>query len=521
MTARPDMKPALNESVTNTTLSAAPSGAQVALDPFSDAQIEGLFFPGAGRQETLEQLQHLLRYGPALLVLDGDEGVGKQFLINRMLSTLDPELFELALIQANVLNSPDAISSALSAAWNCPQDLTLQNRQQVLTSTAQAADNESKTLLAIVRQAQHLGPESCLFLRELLAITAGLPVKFLLVVDAVELESVGYLYELISQVPDNFQLTLYPFSLEESKEYLAYRLRTAGLGQVRFNDDQIKQIFNHSLGNVQQINDMAGELLKSNLPSPQPKKPPSNLPKMHLVAVGLMVVVLLTLVLFRGNSEHKLEHKPEHKPEPDAVAQAPISATASSGTLETPPALEASAENTQEITQEITQENNKANTAAESEKRLDGDAPGATQPASEPLPEKEVVQSEEVSDQIPQESPVDTETRVAQPSAEKSILGVTESTEWVLALPKDQYVMQLLGAKEWKTVETFVKRYKDVKNLAYYKMMRQGVPWYVVLQGSFPDHDAASAAVKTLPASLQKQGPWIRKVEVIQGELKN
>jgi len=40
-----------------------------AASPFDDGDVEGLFFPGAGRQEALDQFVHLLRYGPSLLVL--------------------------------------------------------------------------------------------------------------------------------------------------------------------------------------------------------------------------------------------------------------------------------------------------------------------------------------------------------------------------------------------------------------------------------------------------------------------
>ena len=309
MTAQPDTNKNLSDTHGQTAQPES-SEAQPVLDPFDDARIDGLFFPGGGRQDTLEQLQHLLRYGPALLVLDGDAGVGKHFLVNRMIAMLDPELFDLALIQSNVLNRPQDISSALSTAWRCPQELTLENRQQVLTATAQAADSESKTLLAVVRQAQHLSPESCLLIRELLAITAGLPVKFLLVVDAIELESAGYLYELISQVPDNFQLTLYPLTPEETSEYLAYRLRTAGLGQVRFNDEQLLHIHNQTLGNIQQINEMARDLLAATMPTPVPKPATlSGLPKMHLAALAIMAVVLVLLILMRGSKQ----------PEPDKV----------------------------------------------------------------------------------------------------------------------------------------------------------------------------------------------------------
>ncbi|MGB1059344.1 MAG: hypothetical protein ACPGZU_04385, partial [Ketobacter sp.] len=60
--------------------------------PFIDGAVDGLFFPGAGRQDAVQQLTHLLRYGPALLLLYGDEGIGKHFVIDRLLAELDFDL---------------------------------------------------------------------------------------------------------------------------------------------------------------------------------------------------------------------------------------------------------------------------------------------------------------------------------------------------------------------------------------------------------------------------------------------
>ena len=60
-------------------------------DPFTDPPQGAPFFPGAGRAEIVEQLQHLLRYGPGLVVLAGASGVGKETLVDYLLDELDPD----------------------------------------------------------------------------------------------------------------------------------------------------------------------------------------------------------------------------------------------------------------------------------------------------------------------------------------------------------------------------------------------------------------------------------------------
>ena len=45
-------------------------------DPFDNRGIEGLFYPGAGRQECVDQLLHLLRFSNQVLLVSGLEGQG-------------------------------------------------------------------------------------------------------------------------------------------------------------------------------------------------------------------------------------------------------------------------------------------------------------------------------------------------------------------------------------------------------------------------------------------------------------
>ena len=38
-------------------------------DPFAEAGVQGLFYPGGARQESIEQLQHLARFGDCVLLV--------------------------------------------------------------------------------------------------------------------------------------------------------------------------------------------------------------------------------------------------------------------------------------------------------------------------------------------------------------------------------------------------------------------------------------------------------------------
>jgi type II secretory pathway predicted ATPase ExeA len=46
-------------------------------DPFAEGGVQGLFYPGGARQETVEQLQHLSRFSDCVLLVTGIAGMGK------------------------------------------------------------------------------------------------------------------------------------------------------------------------------------------------------------------------------------------------------------------------------------------------------------------------------------------------------------------------------------------------------------------------------------------------------------
>lgn len=77
----------------------------------------------------------------------------------------------------------------------------------------------------------------------------------------------------------------------------------------------------------------------------------------------------------------------------------------------------------------------------------------------------------------------------------KIVVGVSDWFVWLGMFLKGDYVIQLLGVKEWKMVEIFVNCYFGVKNFVYYCMVCYGVFWYVVVQVSYLNYDVVSVVV--------------------------
>ena len=49
-----------------------------------------------------------------------------------------------------------------------------------------------------------------------------------------------------------------------------------------------------------------------------------------------------------------------------------------------------------------------------------------------------------------------------------------------------------------------------MEDMVYVQTQHQGEPWFVVLEGDYPDRDSAREAISSLPDTIQELGPWAR-----------
>ncbi len=92
---------------------------------------------------------------------------------------------------------------------------------------------------------------------------------------------------------------------------------------------------------------------------------------------------------------------------------------------------------------------------------------------------------------------------------------------WLLAQNPSYYTIQLIGLQNEKSVYEFIKKYKLLNQVAYYKTLYHKKDWYPLLYGAYPTRREALSAMKKLPHELGKFSPWIRTFSSIQQIIKS
>jgi len=90
----------------------------------------------------------------------------------------------------------------------------------------------------------------------------------------------------------------------------------------------------------------------------------------------------------------------------------------------------------------------------------------------------------------------------------------------ILDYQPQNYTLQLLGSYSETSAQTFIEENTDSAGYAYFETRFQDRPWFVVVFGSFPDRNAATAAIATLPAAQQALEPWARLLGGIQEDVR-
>ncbi len=467
-------------------------------EPFDDRAIDGLFYPGGGRQECLEQLQHLLRFSDCVVLVTGLEGSGRSTLRDHLARNAESDV-SLCSLDAHLMSDPDSLTDEILDGFGLPRG----GGPEALSDFC-AAD---RLCWLLIDDAHQLSEQEIRFLAELLQRAPGLHLALFASPPLKEI--------LQRRLPDQQALqtlALQPLDAEESRAYLRYRLAIAGLdGPTPFSATQWQQLSQASRGNFSRLHDNARRVLREALSEGRgPGAAP--LPRSHIAVVSMMAVAVAGLYLFNhDDAPPPADTGPriavERQPSRVLPSTVPDDAPVQTPEAETPPtAVEAVRNNPPEPEPEP--ESDAASTAAADEPDAE-DRPAVAAAAPDP--------AQPASD-TPEATGDGSERFVYDSSGRRG--GDPDPDErHLLARQPGDWTVQLMGSHDAQAIRSFREQYS--LSMRRYRKLRNGKDWYVLVYGSYPSRDAAVAGVAALPEPLQRLQPWIRSMADVQAEIRS
>lgn len=487
-------------------------------DPFVEGGVLGLFYPGGGRQEAVEQLQHLARFGDCVLLLGGGAGAGKSSVLRQVQAQGGPDV-ERCIVEAQVMeDAAQLLQRILRGFGVAAAGASVEDGLQALDACCADAVARGRLCWLLVDDAQHLAEDGLRLLARLPAATHG---RLHLVLAA----EPGFGETLRAALPGELkphEIALAPLDAGETYAYVHYRLKTAGLeADSPLTGEEIGLIHRQSGGLPGRINQAARTLLVANVGVV--REPLSRLPVWHLGVVAATLVALLLMYLWNAQEE------------PVPVPRANTGA---------PPALDAGAEETAgaaDLAEDAGIEPAAEPAPQEAPPSTPAPAPAADAPAvagpatASPRPVaaagERAAPAEEPDDDLPaatidivppaREPPA---TVAAAPAAAGAVdppaaaPQATGDEAALLAADPGHYTLQLMATDNAGDARRFLAAHPI--GLQLHRKTVKGRVLYAVVHGDFPTRAAAESALRGLDGAVAAARPWIRRLDAVQAEIR-
>lgn len=494
-------------------------------DPFADGFQSDYFYGGAMRHQLLGQLVHFSRFSEQVVLLLGAAGSGVSTLLAQALSQLQ-EVMDCCCINAEVISTPDQLLAYINQQFNLQLQAPIDTVDLVDALRAiSMIEGDAEQVLIAIDQAHYLPIESFELFREL----------FEQVGDGVQLVFAGeYQVEQLLALSSFSahrikQLELPPLSATDTAEYLLGVLRSVSyIGPQPLSQDQLIVLQEQSGGNLAEINRLAATLLSSR-ERPVRTGLPFGIPVAHLTAIVVLVVAVGLIWWYQGAEREPAVSRYQE------IAPSSNMANVGGATVQTEVAVMVPDATIESGHSGLVERNVDTTEHADVEslgREAQGDAVLSTVPdrRAQVAPLAEEIKAEVVVEVKPKPrvvappAPKKSEQAVVAVAA-KSIeadekVDVPIREQRLLSLVSAEYMLQLMGSVDEDRTRSFVKTYVGRLPVTYFATQLKGKPWYVAVVGPYRDKEQALAAIKQLPAALQKQRPWARTVESVQKEIK-
>ena len=487
-------------------------------DPFAEAGVQGLFYPGGARQESIEQLQHLARFGDCVLLVTAAPGAGKSATIEQFVAQCAPDT-RCAVVEVALLDGPEQILRRILAGFGMAAEgsANLAHDLQRLELFCAQCHDEGLLSWLVFDDAQHLHVDALGLLAPLLERTGG-RLRLLFFAEP------GWDAVLREVLPGTVVhvIGLPAFDRDETLAYIHYRMKTAGLeAEPPFNASELEHIHLWSGGLPGRINGHARQALIEALGVVQ--RPLSTLPVWHF---GVVAVTLLALLLLYAWSAFDDDGAEDAVPRPGPVAG--VVAAPEPVILAEEPAPDAAGgmdvaqAQAEPVDTDVAEEAPAPEQAAADSRAASGPVGAPSPAAAAELKQPPAVEMKQEVPALPPaeraSAPAQLQAPVAAPPPAPAAGSLAADEEYLLSLDGSVYVLQIMGSDDAAQVRRFAARQSLA--LRQYSKMNAGKRWYALVHGEFSDRAAAERAARDIAAQLPGTQPWLRRLDAVQGEIR-
>ena len=572
--------------------------------PFAAVNEDRFLYLDAERAQRLNLLQHMTQYSNLLLIVQGEEGVGKTSLLNRFVKNAHAN-WRICQVTANTMMDAEQLLFQAAQGFGVqqlPQDAG--QLQEMLYARVATIHHNDEIPILIIDDAHELPRDALLAIFNLAdaQIDDANLLRIILFCEP-QIEKILAARDvrpLRDRVTHTMEIP--PLDEDTTAEYLKHRLAVAGFtGGSPFTPKMIRRIYKASQGIPARINTLAHDTLENGdfekeemeeLVHPVRHAPRANKSLVYITGAILLIAVVL---VFQDRINRLFEEAPqevaENVPQPLPEVSVPEEQTRDEGAVQekiiplqavpdtapeavpqshseaetTPPA--ALAEQTVDVPVQSGTAQEDALPMAENvepqpvkpELKLHATEPNPVPASSQQqtitikgegfTPQSEVVVSwADQQRKVPKErvkfvsdtqldmaitvgmQPEDWQVRVAEPQTGQSAAlafrvedmqatARAAQNSWVMAQEPSAFTLQLFATHEAENAEHFMRQHKLAEQGHYFVSQREGRDWFSVVYGAYADKQVAANASKTLPASLAKIKPWVRRFDDIQASV--
>lgn len=512
--------------------------------------------------QRLDLISHLLANTELIPYVQAAEGCGKTRLTHHLAEILDGR-YTIFIIEGETAISAKALRSQLAQATGAAPHEVIDDEQ--LAGQVKALDEQNKTLLILVDDAEHLPAETLSWLTEKITSQADVFISKCVIFSAVDVLALPLSPVLLSTLNDSIQtLDIPPVTLDQLPGFVA---SIDPLKSAVIDESQYAALMKNSSGIIGKILWQLQYLDNSPMPQQEPATAAaSKMKPLYVVAGILFVSAMVSLLVFQDEinlsmsgskpvtEENELEvinlplpppvvavQQNNQQPPLDNESLQPIQEKlpeAEPGQTEMTDAATHQTEIVEPVSQKkpenqalvVEQEPGPATAVAALENEVE-----ENQPVEEAVDEKAAdnelrLEPDTGSGQSDKSTVVSTDTGAAisveepaqrplvkpepavnvkqQPKQQASIRPI----EWIINQPAKSYTLQLLAVSDEKGIKRFIKQHKFKGNLVILKTKRNGKPWYALLYESYASRDAALNARKNLPKSFKSSSAWPRSI---------